>query len=669
MPLTHYFDNTGGLNITDSPFYAKDTQATGGYNFDYLKTGAISKILGRSTINAVADSQLRTLGVFVKFGSDGTKVLVRAGGTKIQSVDLDVGTFTNLASDAATPTTDFYASGTTTPVSGINFNTPAAEVLWLQGGDSTSLLGFNGTNVTENGVPAPTGSFTTSVGGSGGDWDATGSYFYALAVRKASTQTISNTALDVEAIIASTTQKVTLTFPTGLDTTKFDEWVIYRSELSGGEFFTTGTLVAQVPSTDLTYLDDGATAIATAQVLPRADSPTDDHSVLPTATITGMAAFKRRMVAAQGSTIFVSLLDGPEYWPTDLRITLPYGGPIKALGIVGSEAELTGQSDEYLAIFQEGHMWMIAGTFIYSSSSGLYDFELRFVDSIGCSGQSVVVNANGFVAWVDFRGVYVWDGTGKPIYVSRLIEAWFDTDGDLDRTKFGLGFGAVFRKKNQIIWNLSHRTLGENSIQLKLDLRLTVPKFQKGLSQTIMEGTFLTDSIPSLYGGSSFLPTTNNEQFIAGDNAGFLYKLYVSPSDPSGGIDFNYLTKDLLQDAPATDKRYKKVLAYVDQLDSVDITLNYWTSYKRGSTESSQVMANAGKVQGQPAALWDLAIWDQSLWDEYFPRTKMVVFNLHAKENNVEGEAIRLEFVQSESNSPVVIHGFSILWEDKGLIK
>ena len=107
MQVTNFFDNSGGLNITDSPFKIADEQATGGYNYQYDRTGGISKRAGHYPINTVADAQLKSLGLGLWFNTtDATKKLLRIAGTKLQTVNLTTKTFTAISNDVATPTSD-----------------------------------------------------------------------------------------------------------------------------------------------------------------------------------------------------------------------------------------------------------------------------------------------------------------------------------------------------------------------------------------------------------------------------------------------------------------------------------------------------------------------------------------------------------------------------------
>lgn len=651
-----FFNNTGGLNITDSPFYVKDTQASGGQNYDYTKTGSISSRRGLQSINQVADAQLRTLGLGQHQTADGIKTICRVAGTKFQTVNLDSLTFTNQVEDITAVNSDFFNASSEQPVEMFDFLTQVSSVMWAAGAGATSLYGYTGSKITKNGVPAPTGTFTaTNLGSSTGTFITTGVYYYALVLRKSSTQARSNAALDKPVTIATTSDTVLLTFPTGVDTTKYDKWLIYRSNVGGVSDFTTGSLVAEVNTTTPTYTDTG-TQLASAQNVPRAGG-VEDNSELPTGTIKYITIFKRRLIVAIDSTIYFSDLNKSESWPVDNTITIPTGGPITGLGIVGSNAPLSTSTDEYLIAFKEKECWIVTGL-------SIEDWELKFVAAAGCANQSLICSGSGYVAWMDYRGIYIWNGNGKPLYTSRPLETLFAYDGDLDKPKLYKGWCEFSQKKNQIIWVVSNKVMGENKYSIKLDLRLTLPDVQQGLDSPIMDGVFIVDNYTTaLYSALAFLPSSVEEIFLVGDGIGFLHKDYVKGSDNDTPINFQYTSKFLDFESPGQAKRYHKVIVWVDEAGPWDLTLNYWTGYRLRPRDASSIDQTMESVSGDPASLWDLAVWDISLWDDYRPKLKPIVYNLSNSKNNGEGDCLLLQFEQNTVDSPVTINGFSVLYE------
>src|SRR4051812_5274255 len=96
-----FFDNTGGLNLSDTVFKVENGQAVGGYNFILSQTGGILKRLAPSKINTVANAQLQSLGFGLYNPITAVKSVIRAAGTKVQLVDTATPVFTNIARDAA----------------------------------------------------------------------------------------------------------------------------------------------------------------------------------------------------------------------------------------------------------------------------------------------------------------------------------------------------------------------------------------------------------------------------------------------------------------------------------------------------------------------------------------------------------------------------------------
>ena len=675
MPLqvSNFFNNSEGLNTNDSPFFVTDNQATGGYSYDYVKTGAIQKIRSLLKTNPIADAQARIHGMGLYNTAASVKTVIRTAGSKVQTAAADLASFTNIASDSASPTTDFFTPSSTQPVISNMFNTGTASVIWMQGAGTTLPIGYTGSKVTINGSNSPTGTFTAVNQGSatGGNWGAaTGIYYYSIALRKTSTQALSNADLDQAVTIVTATDSVLLTFPTGVDATLYDKWYVYRSAVGGTTDFTAGTLIAQVTVGTLTYTDTNNAVVATSQLVPREGFALLDNTVLPANTYNYGTIFKRRYIVATGSTVHIGDLDKPESWPTGLRVTIPTGGAITGFAISGFNSPI-GNTDEYLMIFKDRECWLITGSFVYDGDTGLYDYELKFLDNVGCPIQTLATRCGGWVCWLDVSGVYIWNGQGKPFKSSRLIQDFFDQDGMLDKTQIRLGWGVYFRKKNQVIWTISHRTYGANKIRVKLDLRLTIPRINTSMiDNNEVDGVFMMDNYTQdTYAGLVYLPDSNDETMLTGDNAGFVYKDYFNSSEDNDGIQFSYRTKALNMDKPTEAKSFNKVIVYVDQAGDYDLKLKYWAGYKGLEPERSEINQNMQDPSQIKASLWDLAIWDRNLWDENNIKTIALIYNLSSAQNNNTGDSLILEFSQMDPNAPVTIHGFSVVWDHIALRK
>lgn len=661
-----FFDNSKGLNVTDSPIRVLDEQATDGFAYEYGLTGGFKKRRGHTKINSAADAQLQQLGAGLLAKYDNTKTVIRAAGTKLQTLDISTGATVNLTEDITGASSNFIPSNATIPALFSQFNSATQQMLWCTGATMTRLAGvYSTTKATTNGVAAPTGAITATLGltGAGGVWAGTGTYFYAVTYTKNSTGAESNATLDVSVTVDDVTKKVTISLSglTSLDTTLISKVNIYRSAVAGVSGFTTGSLIAQVTSGTASYVDDGS-SILDAQNVPRSGNIVLDNGVLPSGTPTGLALWKRRLVTAINSTVYYSELNKPESWPLTNRIQVPSGGPITGLAIISFNTPTAIASDEFLVIFKESEIWIVTG-------NDYTDVALKLVDYTGCINQALVVNANGYLTWVNGRGVFLWDGSGKPIYCSRPIEYQFSPDGTLDKSKLPLGFGFFHRKTNQIVWYLSDSVLGENKYALKLDLRLSLPSVETSLMARIMDGVFIQDqqTFP-LYGGASLLPSTNlsDEIVVAGDASGFTYKLFDGTSDAGGGIPFGYQTKSLDLGLPFQTKRVHKVIVWAEDSSDADLTLEYWLSYK---TDSAAASTQSQPISRQVTrAIYDLAYWDAANWDGNNRTYSPVVFNLYSPQGT-EGEAITLKFSQGDANAPVSIAGFTIIYSVGGLRK
>lgn len=661
-----FFSNVGGINISDSTFAVKDDQATDGSNFDYVKTGGIQRSRGPSKINSSPNAVLRTTGTGVWNTKASSKQIIRSTNSKLQTVDI-LGTFVNLTNDTSTAGSDFFSS--TDPVVMKQFNTADADLLFMAGGGLAKPAAvYSATKATAIGAAVPTGAVGSSVSGSTGTWSTTGNYRYAFSLKKASTNAESNVALDIGPVnVAATTSTVVLDFTglTSLDTTKYDTIVIYRSAVSGVSGFTTGDIVAEIATTTTSYTDTGSFLEASVNV-PRANNTNLDNSELPSGTYETLAVFKRRLVTASGSRILISDINKPESFPAVNYIDIPSGGKITALGIISFTTPTTTGTDEFLAIFKENELWVVTGDDIDS-------FELKFIDYTGCPAQQLLVETQGYLYWVDYRGIHMWAGSGKPVYVSRVLEPLWSIDGDLDLANLRYGWGAAYRRSNQVVWCLAHNTLGVNKFLIKLDLRLTLPSMGVTMSERIVDGVFTYGKTQSpIYGGSTFIfpvALRSEEIFVAGDDAGYVYRMFYDYTGTGNDADFSYVTKYLDMGDPNTAKQFQKVIAWVDETGNFDLTLDFWTDFRGQESNFSSIAQPISVGIDGTTALWDVAYWDQANWDGFVGRQRAIVFNLRSGINNVQGDCIRLRFKNQNSNEPVTINGFSVIYTNTAMRK
>lgn len=663
-----YFGNIGGLNLTDSPFAIDPHQASGGQNFEYTRTGGIKKSLAPTQINSTPQTERRTRGIGQLLTKTSTKSTIRMADTQFQSVNLTSGTFSTLSEDTASAGTSFFSGSS--PTSSRMFTTADSDVLWTAGGGLSTLYGaYSSSKVTANGVAAPAGSITATPTGSGSGWTAaTGTYFYAVAFRKASTQALSNAALDVSATVGATTDtvEVSLSSISNVDTTKYDQIYIYRSSVAGSSAFTAGDLIAQVSSSATSYSDTG-TFIATSQNVPRAANANLDNSVLPSGTFETLAVWKRRLVTANGTRLYYSDLNKPESWPTTNFLDIPSGGKITALGVIGYNHPGSGTTDEFLVVFKDTECWLVTG-------DTSVDIALKYTDRTGCPQQNLVVEANGFIGWLDARGVYLWDGSGKPVYASRPVEAMFESGtGEIDKSQLANGWGVFLRKKNHMLWFLSSTTDGQQKLQLKLDLRFTLPKISNFLGEKLVESVFLKGiSSNGMYGGAAFVDSTvlgAVDNLIMGDLAGYVYRAFDITTGSGDDVDFQYDTAYLDQGSRGKAKRYHKIIVWVDNVGNWNLTMDYWTDYRVRDDERSTISLPISSAADAALPIWDTGEWDTAIWDDLVPTVVPLTFNLNNAEGNMEGDAIKLRFSNANTGEPITINSFSIVYSEIGLRK
>lgn len=684
-----FFNNVGGLNTTDSPFRVLDEQATGGANYDYLYTGGFRKRYGNTLLNSSANSPTGTNGLGIFSNAAGTKTILRSTNSVLQTINQTTGAGTTVTDDTVASGTSLFTS--TQPVVFSQFDTTSAMATWMAGGGqaSAALHGYYGSKYTQNGAAALAGSISTSDGGAGTATFSANTYWYSVVAYKASTQVTSNAALDKSYTVSTGTNNtdIQLSAITAYDTTKYTQIWIYRSAAGGSTGFTTGDLVAKISYNGTTYTvtegsgsivstskyRDTGSYISTSTSVPRAGSTTLDNSVLPAGTYNVVTSYRRRLVTAYNSTLCFSDINKPESWPTANTLTIPSGGPITALGVINfNTPEASGDPSELLVVFKERETWLVRGsTFVTLSTTNIgvileADIQLIYVDAVGCPGAKLVTNANGFLFWLDYRGAYFWDGANKPIYCSRLIEYDFGPDGDIDLSNLSTGSAVFLRKQNEVIWVLSSKTYGVNKLALKMDLRLSLGDIGNAVLGRILEGVFIKDTYPNnVYGMASTIVSAAEILYGAG-NDGYNWKMYDNlNADNATGIQFSYQTRPLDLGSRSTTKRYHKVIVWCQEGNINNLTLNFWTSYRILDSYKSSV---SEQITNQVStAIWDQSTWDNSYWDQIYKTYNPVVFNLASAEQGTEGEALTLQFVQTDTSSPVTIAGFSVIYSLAGL--
>ncbi len=671
-----YFRHIGGLDTASNPMdVGWDTAARGSYNYEYTEQGSITKRAGFPYFSSTADSELVSLEIALREPVSTSSQVIRAAGSKIQLANLATVTFTNLTEDTATTNSTFWTSED--PVCSQMISTPDIDVLWLAGGGAEALYGvYSDTKVTKNGVNAPAGSINVGLTGTG-SFSTTGEVYYSVALRKGSTQAWSNASLDTAVTLTTTNTSVLVTLSgiTNIDLTKIDAIALYRqfTAVGGGAGFTAGALVTIVASSTVSITDNGVAA-SDAELVPRSGNTLLDNSTLPEGEYTTLALFKRRLVTVLNNTLYISDVNKPESWPLHNRFVLPSGSPVKGLGVVSFNTPTSTSLDELLAIFKENELRALSGTG-QIDDNGVADWALNFISKDGACSHKGIVNAEGYLTWISRRGVFVWDGSGKPMYCSVPIENMWQTSGDITQADLDVAWGVYARDKSQVIWCVSHALYGTQKAFLKLDTKTSFREISSDLSSRVTVGRFIIDapsigsSVEYRSGAVLVAPGTTQQMFVIGDNAGHLIKGYVAASDAGSGLPFNYVTQFLDQDSVGVKKSYSKVIVWVDSLGDWDLTLDFWTDYRNTEETFSSNKLPIGAQIGLTAGLWDLGNWDEAFWDQADTSLKAIVFNLQSTSNNTLGDCIKLRFKNIASDNPITIKGWTIEYTEMGSSK
>ena len=755
-----YLSLAGGLNSSDSPFIVQPTQASDGYNYEYLQRGGVTKRLGISnslTFQAITNAGITCLGLGIWDPIVGQRSLLRAGtapltysGQVLASSALgtlaSLGEIFPLGDDTKTGHSHMFAVGSQQPVNFAPMNTALASATWLAGGGfldpsdlgANTLLGvtsisgtlFSDGQLTTNGVPqAPvTTTFSVVATTSSIGYIAAPCYLtYSFSLVKASTGAEGNClpeaieALNGSVFVTQVTAGTTTTNATSfkvnvtaqflsLDTTKYQYINVYKSQptfASTGQLgtpdpgFTAGVFMGQVPTSALTlskvYITDfgldtappgvqfgwaysphGTTTFPTSPALaytntsanvPRAGNLELDQSFLPSATYNTVVSWNGRLATATGSTVYVSDTEKPEAWPLSNIFTVPSGGPITGLAVVGLSSGVAGVGiNEALVIFKEREMWTLL------SNGAPYDYttwQLSYMSASGCPSQRLVVNTDHGIFWLNNRGIFSWNGASKPLYLSQPIEDKFTPDGDIVYSTLYQGFGIFYQQKKQIIWTVGSNTYGNQQYQIKLDLRLTMMQTAGNLTETITHGIFNANVLTvGLYAGTSATPSYQGglEYVYYGDNSGFLYQGDTGTSDTnSGAIAFQYSTPVMTMGTPTTRKRFNKVVVWVTNVGQPSLSLQYWSDWRATTTPSGAITQAVTSAGTGADDIWDLMLWDVGEWDPGTYQVQPVVFNLNSQvANNCEGQNLRLQFTANDAAYTPTILGYSVYYTEAG---
>ncbi len=665
-----FADNVGGLNLSDSAFKIKENQAAGGVNYDYVLTGGIRKRLGAPKVNAVADTALRSLGLGQYAPTSGTdKYIMRAADRSLQLLDTSTPAFTALTQNTAAASATPFALSSTQQVQFKQFSTGTSDILWGAGGGAALPVGaYSTTKFTANGVQDPSGTFSGAVNAhNSGSWTAAGAYYYAVVYRKSGTAALSNATLDITKTTVNTDDTVTLTLPTIADQTLIDQIWIYRSARNGADGFTTGNLIAQVASNVTSFVDHGDLGnpdVLTAVNVPRENSVILDNSPLPTGTYNTLTLWSNRLVTSSGNSLYISDVNKSESWPTVNYINVPSAGPITALATISFTSPQADSLEELLVIFKETELWVLSP----GSSSDYTSWSLLRIDKTGCPQQSLIVQAQGFLAWVNQRGVFLWDGAGKPIYASRLIASVFGLSGGLDKALFSYGCAEYFSRENQIMWFLSSKIYGEQKYVIKMDMSLTLMQVQQGLTGRTLDAVLVQDTYAfPIYSAFAYVPLNGqNEQMLLGDDAGYCYFACNGSSDGGEAFDFRYLTAPLHCGNPNTIKQFHKVIVWALDVGDWDLDLDYWSDFSTAEANVTTI-GQPVSTETQTASLWDIATFDTSAFDSYSARITPIVYNLQPGATNASvGSTIQLRFRNDNADQPITIHAFSVIYSEQG---
>lgn len=704
-----FFTNTDGLNTVDSPFVVGHNTISDGVNVEYVARGGFRRRDGH-TRRGSADSDTRTIGAAL-WDKPGTgRLVIKASNTgaagKLKAVDLTSYSPTTLTSDEASPSSTPLPNNTSIPVSFSMFNTSSAGILWAAGSAATNLYGvYSGTKFTANGSVAPTVSSpaTFSFVGSGGNYIAGLYSKYMITFIKGSTSAESNaTVLGKTTSASGGSDSATVIFSAATfpDVTKYTKMRVYRqisfAAFADNSAFTGGTLIAEITISGLANFNSGTITLTdkfdsitmsgsgsatnnltgvSDSLVPNSGFVVLDNSPLPSGTFNVVTTWKRCLVTASNNTVYISDTNKPESWPLSLRFNIPSGGAIQALAVISASSITSSQIDEYLLIFKQNELWVVTGDPDPVNTSSL---SLKFVDSVGAVGPLAVVVAEGICLWFSTRGVYGWNGNGKPIHFFRPIKDKLASSGDIDLTKAQKIWGIYKPDTKHVVFCVSSKaqgsngssTQGENTYIYKQSLEFVQGSKTDLANKTDLDGSFTPEILPtSAACGVAFYPTTTSTKQVQwfADYSGYVWTMYDAITDSTRVQPFEYTTQFIPLGSPFISKKVHRVLLYFKNNGPINLTMNYWSKYRfQVVDQSSTEFMSTESGNTASSSIWGATTWGSGLWAASISsKTDPAIFELNNNNNNSEGDSFKFQFTNSDYTLPLEFIGFSVYYTDQ----
>jgi hypothetical protein len=311
------------------------------------------------------------------------------------------------------------------------------------------------------------------------------------------------------------------------------------------EFATEDTLYTIWASTLDHLAWDGTTAL-----------PVDMTTDCPFTNI--IATHKNRIFMAKDKTLYFSALSKTTDWTTvDDAGNIP---------IVNARGNITGIQEfaDHVMVFTNNGIYELFG-------DGPENFVLADLSNeIGCIARRTIKEVNGQLYWLDYNGVYTYDGNSLPILTGHKAKAWLDSEGST--SLFTNACAGVFRNKYHIAV-IDFSDIGAGFI---------------ANGMTLVYDT-MTQSWNKYDNGSDGLTqyATKDENFYSVTGEGIISSIEVGTLDNSSSIVWTAITK--MFEGPGLQR--------VKAVHSIDLSYEY-----KGSTNTDSLSLSYSTVN--PSEDW-----------------------------------------------------------------
>ena len=301
-----------------------------------------------------------------------------------------------------------------------------------------------------------------------------------------------------------------------------------------------------------------------------------------------------------------------------------------------------------LVIFTRRGMYQLSG---YDRDT----FSLEEIQlSTGCVAHKSVVKVDNNLVFLSDRGIYSFDGINVH-YLSETVEP---TIGDLNYSRIGQVVAELYKAKNQVWFSCSNGSNSQNNQVLCMTYK---PKLSEASGLTNVAYLQEVNNVSfAIYTGMAFnalgleRSSTQMDRLYAGNYAGRITQQDIGTNDDGAGIDFQVKTPPISMENPEEFKRFRYMWLFVKQEGNYGVDINYSTDFGLGGTTTTM------NLLGEGASTWGSMVWGVDVWGGATMIRKRVSFKS-------EGHYIELTFINSNADQPIVIRGFTMLAQLKGI--